>query len=141
MFKIYKQALTSDEFIELYSSVGWEAPLKEQVSIALANSNFTICVKDNDKPIGMGRIIGDGALSYYIKDVAVLPEYQGKGIGKLVIQGIFDYIEQTTPKGFGVCVELISSENKEEFYEKFGFGKKPGDGMGHGMMTLVIGIK
>lgn len=141
MFKVCKQSLTTAVFIELYESVGWEAPLKEQVSLALANSNFTIYVTDNDKPIGMGRIIGDGALSYYIKDVAVLPEYQGKGAGRLIIQSIVDYIEQTTPKDFGVCVELISAENKEVFYEKFGFGKKPGDGMGHGMMSLVIGKK
>lgn len=141
MFEVCKQLLTSDEFIELYSSVGWQPPLKEQVSAALANSNFTICVKDNGKPVGMGRTIGDGAISYYIKDVAVLPTYQGKGIGKIIIKGIFDYIKQTTPKGYGVCVELISSENKEAFYEKFGFGKKPGDGMGHGMTTLIIGTK
>jgi len=33
----------------------------------------------------MGRIVGDGVTICYIQDVIVLPEYQGKGIGKAII--------------------------------------------------------
>ena len=139
MLNIHEQSLTADEFIILYNSVGWNSPKKEQVTLALENSSFTVCIKDGEIPVGMGRLIGDGALSFFIKDIAVLPDYQNRGIGKMILDRIIDYIKTSIPKGCGVCVELISSEGTESFYEKFGFGKKPGNGMGHGMMTLVVG--
>lgn len=139
MIRKHEQSLSVDEFILLYNSVGWNPPEKEQVALALNNSNYTICVKDGEKTIGMGRVIGDKAMSFFIKDVAVLPEYQGQGIGRIIINSIIEHIKTSVPKGYGVCVELISSKGMEPFYEKFGFGKKPSDGMGHGMMSLVIG--
>ena len=139
MFNIHEQSLTADEFIILYNSVGWNSPKKEQVTLALENSNFTVCIKDEEKPVGMGRVIGDGALSFFIKDIAVLPDYQNRGIGRIILNEMINYIKSSVPSGCDVCVELISSEGTEPFYEKFGFGKKPGNGMGHGMMTLVVG--
>ena len=35
-----------------------------------------ITVYDDDKPIGMGRIVGDGAVIRYIQDLIIIPEYQ-----------------------------------------------------------------
>ena len=140
MFEVQKQSLLVDEYMEIYSSVGWKLWSKEQISAALANSTFTVCVKENGKPIGMGRFVGDG-IYCDIKDLAVLPSYQGKGVGKLIMDTIIEHISESTPKEHNVCVQLISTENKEGFYEKYGFGKKPGDGMGHGMMALITGRK
>lgn len=133
--------LTAKDYIVLYNAVGWQAPPESQVALALKNSSYTICIKDRNKPVGMGRVIGDGAISYLIKDVAVLPTYQNQGVGTIIVTRIIEHIKASVPLGFGVSVELISSEGKELFYEKFLFGKKPGDGMGHGMMALVIGEK
>lgn len=139
MNELSRQTLTVDDFIEIYTAIGWNPPVKEQALIALSNSHYTLCIKVNDKPIGMGRVTGDGAMSYDIKDIAVIPDYQGKGIGKIIIESILEYISHSTP--YDVCAQLISTENKEGFYEKYGFGRKPGAGMGHGMMTLVKGQK
>lgn len=140
MFEVEKQSLTVEDYIEIYSSVGWALWPIEQISVALTNSMFTVCVKDNGKPVGMGRLVGDG-IYCDVKDIAVSPGYQGKGVGRMIMEAIIAHIRETTPKGYGICVQLISTENKEGFYEKFGFGKKPGDGMGHGMMSLVEGAK
>ena len=140
MFEVKRQSLTVDEYIEIYLSVGWKPWPKEQISVALANSTFTVCVKDRGKPIGMGRFNGDG-MYCDIKDIAVSPSYQGKGVGKMIMDAIIEHIRESTPRGHNVCVQLISTENKEGFYEKYGFGKKPGDGMGYGMMALVAGTK
>lgn len=141
MFTVQENTLSAATFIELYASVGWMPPPLEQAAAALQNSNLTVCVLEGDKPIGMARIIGDGAISYFVKDVAVRPEYQGRGAGRLMMNAILRYIRKTVPAGYHVCLELISSQGMEPFYEAFGFGKKPGDGMGHGMMALVIGEK
>ncbi|HPF87960.1 MAG TPA: GNAT family N-acetyltransferase [Candidatus Limiplasma sp.] len=141
MFTVHENTLSAAEYIDLYASVGWTPPLPKQVETALQHSDFTVCVWDNDRPIGMGRIIGDGAISYFVKDVAVRPEYQGRGAGRLMMNAILGYVRKTVPAGYHVCLELISSQGMEPFYEAFGFGKKPGNGMGHGMMALVIGEK
>jgi GNAT superfamily N-acetyltransferase len=141
MLTVQQNTLTPAEYIDLYASVGWQPWPEAQVAVALKNSDLTVSIRDGGKLIAMGRIIGDGAVSYFVKDVAVRPEYQRKGAGKLVMDTMIAYIKQTVPAGFHVCLELISSEGRESFYEAFGFGKKPGHGMGHGMMALVIGEK
>ena len=140
MFEVQKQSLTVEEYIEIYSSVGWELWPKEQIAIALTYSKFTVCVKDDGNAVGMGRFVGDG-IYCDVKDIAVSPSHQGRGVGRMIMEAIITHIRETTPKGYGICVQLISTENKEGFYERFGFGKKPGDGMGHGMMSLVSGTK
>ena len=139
MIRVREQPLTADEFIELYRAVGWSAPAREQVALALTNSYHTVCVTDGDTPVGMGRVIGDGALAFFIQDVAIVPGYQRRGLGGLVLTSLHGYVRNSVCKGQSVCVELIASAGREPFYEKFGFGKKPGDGMGHGMMTLIVG--
>jgi len=141
MFTIHENALSAANYIDLYASVGWTPPLPEQAETALRNSDFTVYVTEDDKPVGMGRIIGDGAISYFVKDVAVRPAYQGRGAGRMMMDTLLGYIRRTVPAGYHVCLELISSQGMEPFYETFGFGKKPGDGMGHGMMALVVGEK
>lgn len=63
--------------------------------IELIKKSFLSSIKvvyayDNDKLIGFARAIGDSTWAS-IYNVALLPEYQGKGIGKAIIQ---DLIEQ-----------------------------------------------
>ena len=48
----------------------------EVAEISLQNSIYCITVKDNNQIIGMGRIVGDGAIYFYIQDIVVHPEYQ-----------------------------------------------------------------
>ena len=141
MFTVQQNTLTSAEYAALYASVGWTPPSEAQIALALVHSDLTVSVYDNGQLIAMGRMIGDHAISFFIKDVAVRPEYQGRGAGKLIIHTMIAYIQSTVPAGYHASLELISSEGKEPFYETFGFGKKPGDGMGHGMMALVVGEK
>lgn len=80
--------LDAELFLALYTSVGWEPPCKEQVEVALQNTIATFVAYENDTPVGMVRIIGDGGMSFYIKDFVVVPEYQSKGVGRLLIESI-----------------------------------------------------
>ena len=125
MFEIKRGILTSEQFNGLTESVGWGHRIIEQVESALKNSLYTVCIKEGDKIIAMARMIGDNSMSYFIKDVVVIPEYQGKGVGKLIISDILSYIKERTPKDWKVSVELMSAYGKEAFYEKFGFQKRP----------------
>lgn len=113
--------LTAQEFISLWESVWDGAPSWEQVALALRNTIFRVSVYDGDKPVAMARMIGDMGLNYYIKDVVVRPEYQRKGIGKMLIGELLKFVNDNGVKGTGVFVELCAVPDKIPFYEKLGF--------------------
>ena len=69
----------------------------------------------------MARMIGDMGLDYYIKDVVVIPEYQHKGIGRLMINELLNFINENGVKGTEIFVELCAMPDKIPFYSKFGF--------------------
>lgn len=118
---IKHDVLTAAEFRELWSSVWGEPPTIEQTELAMANTLFRVSVYDGEKVVAMARIIGDKGLCYYIKDVIVRPEYQGRGIGRTLITEILDFIKQNGVKGTQVFVELAALPDKVPFYEKLGF--------------------
>ena len=80
MLDIKINALTAEAFLALYTSVGWEPPCEAQVRTALQNSLATFTAFEEGTPVGMARLIGDGGMSFYIKDFAILPSHQGKGL-------------------------------------------------------------
>jgi ribosomal protein S18 acetylase RimI-like enzyme len=55
---------------------------------AFNNSHTVVFVFDGEMLTGFGRAISDGEYQAAIYDVAVLPDYQGKGIGKMIIRTI-----------------------------------------------------
>lgn len=119
--KIKHNELTAEEFISLWESVWGDAPSLEQTKLAMQNTVFRVSVYDGDKAIAMARMIGDMGLCYYIKDVVVHPEYQGKGIGRTLINELLKYINDNGIKGTNVFVELAAVPDKMPFYEKLGF--------------------
>ena len=77
--------LTAEEFISLWESVWGGAPSLEQTRLAMEHTMFRVSVYDGERVVAMARMIGDMGLCYYIKDVVVRPEYQKRGIGRLLI--------------------------------------------------------
>lgn len=121
MITVKHNELTAKEFIELWESVWDGAPTFEQVELGLKNTLFRVSVWDDDKVIGMARMIGDIGLDYYIKDVVVRPEYQGRGIGRMLINELLKFINDNGIPGTEIFVELCAMPDKIPFYEKFGF--------------------
>jgi len=81
---------------------------------AFDNSYTVVFVFDEEMLIGFGRAISDGEYQAAIYEVAVLPNYQGKGIGRIIVQAI---VERTPNCNF----ILYASPGKEKFYEKENF--------------------
>ena len=113
--------LTAEEFILLWESVWGNGPSPEQTQLAMDHTLFRVSVFDGDTIIAMARVIGDLGLDYYIKDVVVRPEYQGQGIGRLMINEILKFINDHGVPGTDIFVELCAMPDKIPFYEKFGF--------------------
>ena len=113
--------LTAEQFIELWETVWGDGPSLEQTRLAMQHTLFRVSVWDGDLIVAMARMNGDMGLNYYIKDVVVRPEYQGKGIGKMLINELKRFINDNGVKGTDIFVELCAVPDKIPFYEKFGF--------------------
>jgi len=79
------------------------------------NSRYRLFVYDGANLVAAGRALSDGADCSYICDVAVLPEYQGKGLGKDIVTKLVDL-----SSGHKKII-LYSVPGKEGFYRKLGF--------------------
>lgn len=118
-FELIERVPTVSEHQALWEAVGWGNVNIELSAPSLANSVYGVVVTCEEAVIGMGRIVGDGAMYYYIQDVAVLPEYQGKGLGKKIIVRLMSYIEEHCVGA--AFVGLFASHGNDKFYERFGF--------------------
>lgn len=76
---------------------------------------FKCFVYENATLVAVGRALADGGDCSYICDVAVLPSYQGTGLGKQVVS---DLVEMSS--GHKKII-LYAVPGKEPFYRKFGF--------------------
>jgi ribosomal protein S18 acetylase RimI-like enzyme len=81
---------------------------------AFENSHTTLFVYHGGRLIGFGRAISDGAYQAAVYDVAVLPEFQGQGIGKTIVGRILSRLPHCN-------VILYAAPGREGFYEKLGF--------------------
>ncbi len=121
MYTIKHNELSAEEFISLWETVWGPGPSLEQTRLAMEHTLFRVSVFDGDRIIAMARMIGDMGLDYYIKDVIVRPKYQGKGIGRLLMNELLQFVNANGIRGTGVFVELCAEPDKISFYQKFGF--------------------
>jgi predicted GNAT family acetyltransferase len=80
------------------------------------NSQVVVFIRREGQLIGFGRAISDGVFQAAIYDVAVVPEYQDKGIGTIIIKTITDKLSDCN-------FILYAAPGKEGFYQKLGFRK------------------
>lgn len=135
--RVSNNTITPELFLALYTSVGWEPPCREQVERALQNTKATFVAYDGEKAVGMVRLIGDGGMSFYVKDFVVVPAYQSRGVGSLLLLELKQYILRQIETGWAVSLELISTKEAVGFYERHGFEKRPCEWDGPGMFQMV----
>jgi len=83
---------------------------------AFEASHTAVFVFNEGRMVGFGRAISDGVYQAAIYDVAVVPEFQGEGIGATIVKEILARVS-------GCTVLLYAAPGKENFYKKFGFRK------------------
>ena len=118
---IQYNTLSAEEFITLWETVWGQGTTLEQTRLAMEHTLFRVSIFDGDTIVAMARMNGDMGLCYYIKDVVVRPEYQGKGIGRMLINELLKFINDHGVKGTEIFVELCAMTDKIPFYQKFGF--------------------
>jgi len=124
-----------DEFLNLRNKVGWGELEFNLAQTSLNNSLFHVTVRDKSVLIGMGRIVGDGAMYFYIQDVIVDPSYQGTGVGSILMDQIENYLSVAAQKGS--TVGLLAAKGKEDFYIRYDYMLRPSNTLGSGMCKFV----
>ena len=101
---------------ETLKSVGMAYHEPETHRKAFEASHTTVFIYHAGRLIGFGRAISDGAYQAAVYDCAVLPQFQGKGVGKTIMNNILSRLTDCN-------VILYASPGKEGFYQTLGFRK------------------
>lgn len=108
-----------EEILALYRQVGWTnyTAHPDMLKNAYANSLRILGAYENERLLGIIRVVGDGHSAILIQDLLVLPEYQQQGIGTALLKQVLkDYAH--------VYQKHVLTEHTEktvQFYKSLGF--------------------
>lgn len=100
----------------LLKEVGMSYTDIETHRISFESSEEVVFVFDGEQLIAFGRAISDRVRQAAIYDVAVNPNYQGKRIGKEIVEQLMNRLPNCS-------FILYASPGKEDFYRKLKFKK------------------
>lgn len=108
---------TKEQIQELFLSVDWiSGNYPDKLYRALMHSSTVLTVWDDEKLVGLIRVLDDTEMLAQIHYVLVRPDYQGKGIAGKMLK----YIKEKYKDFF--YLEVMPAEKKNvPFYEKYGF--------------------
>jgi predicted N-acetyltransferase YhbS len=119
------------EYIDLRVRTGSGAIDQETATRTIQAASFTACLRDNDRLIGLVRVMGDGVLYFFLADLIVDPAYRGGGHGDTLMRLVTDYFDRNAKPG--ASITLVTLDGRETFYERFGFVRCPNGPFGMGM--------
>lgn len=132
-YTLHDETPSEADYLRLRIVSGLTPKTAEGAAAGLPNTLFAVVVRDGEDVVGMGRLIGDGRLFYQVVDMAVMPEHQGRGLGKAIMQRLVDHIDSTAPAG--AYVSLIADGEANKLYAQYGF--KPTAPRSIGMAFVV----
>lgn len=97
----------------------WNKP-KETVTDDLEVNSINAFIQNNNTMIACGRLQNNGEGIGQIRYMAIDPNYQGQGLGKLILKKLEDEAKKTELK----TIELQARENAVEFYKACGYALK-----------------
>lgn len=135
---IFEHSISVEEYTKLREAVGFRKIPEHKAQIGLDHSTYLLAAMCGDRCVGTARLLTDGGYVAYIADVIVLPEFQGRGIGKMMVKNILNYIKRNWQEGEPVLVCLMAAKDRESFYQPFGFSVRPNEENGAGMSQWIL---
>jgi GNAT superfamily N-acetyltransferase len=131
---IVERLPTPEEYQRLVEAVGWSSNAPpDRGGRVLAGVRKGVVALDGDQVVGTGLEMGDGASLAYLRDIIVVPAWQGRGVGTRIVQALLDIIRRTDHDG--MLVTLFTGQHLAEFYENLGF-RGPDGGL-YGMSLKI----
>lgn len=108
-----------DEYRALRVAAGLSPKSDTAARQGLPGSLYAVCIRDGERLIGMGRVVGDGGLNYDIVDMAVHPDYQRQGHGYRIMDALMKFVDGHAADSS--YVSLLADGGAPDLYSKFGF--------------------
>lgn len=105
-----------EQLCDLYEKTDLGERKAAELQHAFCQSSHVVVVYQEQKIVGGGRAISDGVYYAGIFDIAVLPEHQGHGLGREIMNRLLAKLEKQ-------FIVLTTTVGKEPFYSKLGFRK------------------
>lgn len=110
-----KKDLPCEQLQELFMSAGWsDGTNTEYINLPFINSTMVVSAWDEEKLVGVVRVLSDQIIRSIIYDLVVLPQYHNQGIGKELIKQCIDHFPNS---------EWLIETTKDisGYYQKIGF--------------------
>lgn len=102
----------------LFLSVDWSSGhFPDKLAVAMKNFNTVYSAWDGNKLIGMICVMDDGVMNAYVHYLLVNPDYQGKTIGRTLVNMVKEKYKDY------MRIVVIAYNNELNFYEACGFEK------------------
>lgn len=99
---------TEMQWVHYVISVCFQRVMVTEESLSTSNSIIFVAEEDN-KIVGTLSLTVTAKFSY-IDDLAVLPDYQRRGIATQLVQAALKIAEQNTPETYAVCASPWSAK-------------------------------
>ena len=110
-----------DDYRRLRTATGLSPKSEDAARRGLANTSHGVSLLRRDEVVGMGRIVGDGGCFYFVVDIAVIPELQGRGLGKRIMDALDAWLRANAPPT--AHVSLFADGEAKRLYAKYGFAQ------------------
>ncbi len=107
---------TEKELQDLFLSVEWSSGhYPDKLVVAMRNYGSVFTAWDTDTLIGLISSMDDGIMTAYVHYLLVRPDYQGKGIGKKLVEMTTEHYKDY------LRIVLVAYDKELEFYKHCGF--------------------
>jgi len=94
----------------------WAKNIPKSVMRKALENSLCFGLMENTKQIGFARMITDKATFAYLADVFVMPEHQGKGLSRLLMDEVISH-----PDLKGLRRVMLATRDAHGLYAKYGF--------------------
>lgn len=108
-----------DDLVALYDAVGWHAYTQDPKRLveAVRRSTYVVSIWEDNQLVGLARGLSDDVSIFYLQDVLVHPDWQGRGWGRRMVENCLQRFAHVRQK-----VLLTDNEDRQrQFYTALGF--------------------
>ena len=127
-YELCRVPVALDDYMRLRQIAGLSSFSREGARKALSATIFGVSVLHQGVAVGMGRLIGDGGCFFQVVDIAVDPDHQGQGIGKMIMAALNKFLDGIEDRP--IYVSLIADVPANRFYEQYGFEETAPESIG-----------
>ena len=117
------EAPPAADYVDLRLRSGMGQKNLERSQNALANSLFTVSIYEDEKLIGFGRVVGDGAITFAVSDIMVDRDYQRRGYAEQIMQAMDRFFDENAHEDSYIL--LIANHPADLLYHKHRFEYLP----------------